>query len=59
MKDYHWIKLPTLTVTFSRQHDMGGIVKAVDFNDPSLPDDIIDIDPDADAFANGALDDEA
>lgn len=48
MKHYKWIRGGTLLFTFSKPPEPEG--KAVALDDPALPDEVIEIDPDADAF---------
>ncbi len=52
MKHYEWINGGTWLFTWSRPLDSGKDTTAVDLSDPSLPDDVVDISPDADAFTN-------
>ena len=50
MKHYECMKGGTLLFTWSRPLDSGKDMTAVDLSDPSLRDDVVDINPDADAF---------
>jgi hypothetical protein len=50
MKHYDSIKLGTFLFTWSKPLDAEQRMTTVDLNDPSLPDDLVEINPDADAF---------
>ena len=50
MKHYQWIKLGTFQFAWSRPIDAEDGMTAIDLNDPSLPDEVVEINPDADAF---------
>ena len=50
MKHYHWIKYETFLITWSRPLNADEDMTIVDLNDPSLPDETVEVSPDADAF---------
>jgi hypothetical protein len=49
VKRYEWVRLGPYWPLSGRPLEKG---TPVDLNDPSLPDEILEINPDADAFAN-------
>ena len=56
MKHYHWIKFETFLFTWSKPLATEEGMTAVDLNDPSLPDEVVEINPDADAFPRDTTD---
>jgi hypothetical protein len=56
VKNYYWIKVGTWLFTWSKALDQRENMTAVDLSDPALPDEIVDVNPDADAFAGGTTD---
>jgi len=50
VKHYHWIKLESFLFTWSKPLDKEEGMTVVDLNDPCLPDEVVEINPDADAF---------
>ena len=50
MKRYHWFKGGTLLFTWSKPLDAEEGMTPVDLNDPSLPDEVVELEPDAEAY---------
>lgn len=51
MKHYDWFKYETFLITWSRPLGAETNMTTVDLNDPSLPDQIVEVNPNADAFS--------